>query len=380
VDTRLIESFRARRLELKQQFIDECAGGRRIYPNGRFNRSQLFGWADEEHIGMPRHTDGSPILKRHTLKKVAQFEPRVAPFAQLRADLSRIENFGVPIRSDGRIRPNYKPFRTQTSRNAPGASANLMLQARWTRGFLLAPPGYALTQLDYKCQEIFIAAVMSGDHQLLGDLEGDPYLQLAIRSGLAPAGATADSHPGIRDKCKIALLSLIYGAGAQTLAASLDVELSKAQAIKRSFESGYPDLCEWLDDVVRAAYATLRLESPLGWPLIVGPRHDPYTLRNHIIQAAGADVLRMACLLAQDAGCNVTTTLHDSVLLEEKVEIVQARAELMAHLMSRAAELVIGYPIPAKTEFIAQRYQLKGDAKTFFENIVHRLGMDQATG
>jgi hypothetical protein len=380
VDVGRIESFKARRSELKQQLIDECAGARRFYPSGRFNRACFFEWADEEHIGMPRHPSGAPILERDTLKKVARLDSRIAPFAELRSDLSLVEDFGVSVRSDGRIRPNYMPLRTRTGRNKSQASRNLMLQAKWTRGFIMAPPGHMLAQLDYKCQEVYIAAVLSEDHQLLEDLRGDPYLKLAIRSGLAPANATAETHDPLRDQCKVALLSLIYGAGPYTLASNLDLDLPRARAIWNGFHDGYPDLCEWLGAVVTTAYATLHLESPLGWPLVVGPKLDSYTLRNHIIQATGGDILRVACLLAQDAEFNVITTLHDSILLEEDANKIQFHATMMSREMSRAAELVIGAPIPVKIEFIAQRYQLKGNAKEFFADMARRLETTQTAG
>jgi hypothetical protein len=373
VDGGLIERFKARRPDLRLALIEETPTAARFYPAGRFSEARFFDWAEDEEIGWPRHPDGSPVLEQDTMRKIAELEPRVAPLVALRSKLSKLENFAVTIRSDGRIRPNYMPLRTRTGRNRPKASEYPMLQAKWLRGFILAPRARALAQLDFKAQEIYIAGALSEDRRLLEDLEADPYLSFAVRSGFAPPGATKQTHNAVREMFKPAMLGIVYGMGERTLAIRLGIDIATAREIRAQFRRHYRALWDWLEAVVCAAYATRHLETPLGWPLTVGPKLDSFTLRNHVIQATGGDILRAACLFAQDAHLGTIATLHDSILLEAEADQIAEQAAELGRAMTRGAEHVIGVAIPAEIEFTGRRYLLKGSHAAFFEEITCRL-------
>jgi hypothetical protein len=131
VDRVLVERFKAQRPRLRQMLIEEAPTAARFYNAGRFSESLFFDWTEAEEIGWPRHDDGSPVLDRDTMKQIANLEPRVAPLAVLRSKLSKLEEITFAIRTDDRIRPNYRPLRTRTGRNRPWASEYPMLQAKW---------------------------------------------------------------------------------------------------------------------------------------------------------------------------------------------------------------------------------------------------------
>jgi hypothetical protein len=380
IDADLIARYQAERPRLRQMMIDATPDACRYYPAGQFRESLFCGWAAEEGIGLVRRPDGKTVLDRNTLREVTLLDPRLAPFARLRSDLSLLEGFSIDVRSDGRIRPNFWPLGTRTGRDRPKASEYPMLQAKWTRGCVLAPPGRALAQVDFKAEEIYIAAAMSKDGRLLEDLETDPYLLLAVDCGFAPPGATNRTHNEVRNMFKPVLLGLIYGEGERKLASELHVDVARAREIRAGFRRRYRVLWQWLEAVVDAAYTTRYLESPLGWPLRVGPLLDRYTLRNHLIQAAGSDVLRAACLFAQDAGLMTIATLHDAILQEADADQIESRAAILAREMTRAAEHVIGIPIPTEIEFTAQRFQLKEPHASFFEEVCRRLDVPKAIG
>jgi hypothetical protein len=374
VDGELVRRFLALRPGLRLDLIAEHDGASRFFLGGRFNQSLFFGWTEGQEIGWPRTECGRPELRKDTMKRIAALDPRVRPLQQLRSKLSKLDDMTFDVRSDVRIRPNFWPMATRTGRNGPKAKDYPLLNAKWSRGFVEAPIGRALAQLDFKAQEVYIAAKLSEDRQLLSDLEGDPYLSFAVRSGFAESGATKESHGPLRDMFKIAMLSTIYGAGDHTLGRTLGTDVATAREIRRQFRRQYRTLWEWLEDVVRTAYASLWLETPLGWPLIVGPKLDSYTLRNHLIQATGGDILRASCLYAQDEGLCTIATLHDSILLEADGCDIDFHAARLASEMTRGAESVIGLPIPAEIEFTARRYRLKDEPRRLFEEVTRRLG------
>jgi hypothetical protein len=373
IDVEAVRRFLYFLHELRLQLINESPCSRFYTAGGRFRHAWLDAWAEEEEIGFPRTSNGLSVLEHATLKKLVALEPRIAPLAALRARLELLDELKITPRSDGRIRPNFWPFKTRTGRNRPQAREYPMLKAKFTRGFILAPPGRSLAVLDFKAQEIYIAAHLSGDHQLMRDLEGDPYLSFAIHAGFAPPGATDETHGDLRNAIKIAMLGLIYGMGERTLASKLSIDIGMAREICTQFRRNYRVLWDWLESVVRVAYGTRHLETPLDWPLFVGPKLDSYTLRNHLIQATGGDILRASCLYAQDAGLNMIYTLHDAIGLEANDDQIKAQADELSRAMAKGSAQVIGVPIPSKIEFINRRYLLKDSAARFFEEITRRL-------
>ena len=91
--------------------------------------------------------------------------------------------------------------------------------ARWLRGLIKPPPGYAIAYLDWKQQEFGIAAALSGDEAMLAAYQsGDPYLAFAKQAGAVPADATKETHGTQRDLFKQSVLATQYGQGAKALA------------------------------------------------------------------------------------------------------------------------------------------------------------------
>jgi DNA polymerase I-like protein with 3'-5' exonuclease and polymerase domains len=247
---------------------------------------------------------------------MARVEPRTISLVKLFGKLNKLKRLDVPLYPDNRIRPSYWPFRTTTGRNGAKASRFLLLKDKWLRGFIQAPPGRALAQLDYKTQELYVLAMLSGDQTLLGDLEGDIYLRFAISLGLAPSDATKGSHGDIRDRMKPILLGSTYGMTPHGIASKTRFDLTRSREIHAGLKRRYRVAWGWLEDVIHHAYRTRRLVTPMGWPFFVGPGVEKGTLQNHMVQATAADIIHVTCALAQDVNVNVISTLHDSVIIE----------------------------------------------------------------
>ena len=89
----------------------------------------------------------------------------------------------IPIGPDGRNRPSLFPFGTATGRNAQAKSLYNAHAAM--RSFMKFPTDKIGLYLDWRTQEVGIAAARSGDAQLAEDyLAGDIYHALAKMCGL----------------------------------------------------------------------------------------------------------------------------------------------------------------------------------------------------
>ena len=133
--------------------------------------------------------------------------PNCSPLQHLRDHIAelRLGKFLNTIGADGFSRCPIMPFWTKTGRNQPSGRDKVFLLSlpSWMHGMIAPPPGIGLALLDWKAQEIGIAAGLSNDPALIADFQaGDPHMNFAIRAGLAPVGATAETHGEIRDKVK----------------------------------------------------------------------------------------------------------------------------------------------------------------------------------
>ena len=76
----------------------------------------------------------------------------------------------------------------------------------------------------------------------------------------------------------------------------------EAQEILRRLYAAYPVYTEWAQQVIDAGLLGGRLSTVFGWQLHVGPKARATSLRNFPMQANGAEMLRLACCLATEAG------------------------------------------------------------------------------
>ena len=109
--------------------------------------------------------------------------PAIEGLHALREALGVIVRARIPIGRDGRNRPSLFPFGTATGRNAQAKS--LFNAHASMRSFMKFPPDKIGLYLDWRTQEVGIAAARSGDAALAEDyLSGDIYHALAVLCGL----------------------------------------------------------------------------------------------------------------------------------------------------------------------------------------------------
>jgi DNA polymerase I len=60
------------------------------------------------------------------------------------------------------------------------------------------------------------------------------------------------------------------------------------------------------------------------------------------MQANGAEMLRLACCFAVEAGICVCAPVHDAIVIEASLEQLDAAIEMTQAAMARASEVVLG--------------------------------------
>jgi DNA polymerase I len=171
---------------------------------------------------------------------------------------------------------------------------------------------------------------------------GDPYLALAIDSGRAPAGATKATHGPIRELFKVVLLAASYGMKEHTLARQLDCDVLEALALLARHRRAYPRFWAWSDGAVDMAMQTGRIATVFGWPLLVGARTNPRTVRNFPVQGNGAEMMRLAACFTVAAGVELVATVHDALVIEADASELEDAVRATQAAMDRASSIVLG--------------------------------------
>ena len=295
-------------------------------------------------------------------------------------------NFGLEklaVGLDDRNRVLLSPFGASSGRNTPSANKFIFGPSVWLRGLVKPPDGKALAYVDWKSQEVYIAARLSGDKALLDAvLSGDPYLSFAKRAGLVPSEATKESHKAKRDLCKTCVLGTNYGMQAPSLAMRTGLSVLDAQDLLRRLSLAYPTFTEWVLHVVDVGQLVGYLSTVFGWTLRTENTRRSTTLRNFPMQANGAEMLRLASCLATERGVDVCAPVHDALLVEGDVDGIEDIVAVTRAAMAEASRVVLdGLEVDTDVEIIRwpDRYADPRGA-VMWERVTQLLGGEGGAG
>ena len=313
-----------------------------FYSGRRFDPGAFATWLARRAIAWPRVETGQFDLSDDTFSEMARIVPELRPIKELRRTLHRFDPVALTIGRDGRNRTPLRPFASRTGRNQPSAKASVLGTAAWVRHLIKPQSGTGLALIDWQQQEFAIAAALSGDPAMQqAYCSGDPFIALAVDAGAAPAGATMATHSHIRERFKACALGIQYGMGTARLARQLGLHDADARELQQRHRAAFPRFWAWSDGVETYALLHRELQSVFGWRLAVGQDANPLALRNFPMQANGAEMLRLACCLATEAGIRVCAPIHDALLIEAPIRDLDDTIATTRHLMADASAIVL---------------------------------------
>lgn len=326
-----------------------------VYEGSSFKAGLFAAWLADRGISWPRLDSGRLALDSDTFRDMAKRFPQLGPLKELRYSLGQLRLADLAVGPDGRNRTLLSAFRATTGRNQPSNSKSIFGPSVWLRGLIKPGEGRAVAYIDWSSQEVWIAAKLSGDEALLAAAaSGDPYLAFAKRAGLAPEDATKASHKAVRDACKTCVLGVNYGMRAQSLAYRTGLSTVESQELLRKLARAYPVYTEWTQQVVNAGLLGGQLQTVFGWTVRAGASTRPNSLQNFPMQANGAEMLRLACCLATEAGISVCAPVHDALLVEgAAADIGDVVAATQAHMATASGIVLDGLEVGTDTDVVA---------------------------
>ena len=88
------------------------------------------------------------------------------------------------------------------------------------------------------------------------------------------------------------------------------------------------------------------LQTAYGWKIQVNTHANPRSLRNFPVQGNGAEMMRLAVILAHRRGVKICAPVHDALLIESPIENIRDAVATCQKAMADASELVLpGFPL-----------------------------------
>ena len=344
IDLGLLDKLNTNWEDIKLNLIENVDAQYGVYVDGRFKEALFQSYLAREGIPWPRLDSGRLALDRNTFSNMSKRYPTVQPLHELRKTLGRFKLNNLAVGRDGRNRTLLSPLAAKTGRNQPRNAKFIFGPAKWIRGLIKPPEGSALAYCDWSSQEIAIAAALSDDNLLWAAYEsGDPYIAFAIQAGLVPPGATQDTHKGIRNRCKSVVLGTNYGMSAYGVAQAAKIHELEAKALLQKHRETYRKFWAWAENNKDRGLLGLKLETCFGWPIqVTAGDVKANTFLNWPMQAHGAEMMRVASILAVERGIKLCAPIHDALLIEAHVDQIDSEVVRLKECMSEASEAVLG--------------------------------------
>jgi hypothetical protein len=298
----------------------------------------------------PKLPSGAFALDDDTFDDMARFHPELRPLYEIRSSLGKLRLTGLSIGSDGRNRCMLSIFQTVTGRNAPSNSAFIYGPARWMRSLIVPRPGFALASIDWRTQEVAIAAALSGDEKLLAAyLSGDVYAAFAWDAGIMPRG-TIDKE--IRQTCKTIVLGIQYGMEAESIAYRAGISVREARYFLALHRRTYKKFWQWAEDTIATALFSRQMTTRFGWRRGILTDPNVRSIQNWPIQSHGAEMMRAVMIAATEVGLNVCAPIHDAFLLQAPIEDIEKDTAALRAIMEAAGTAVVGVPVDTDKKII----------------------------
>jgi DNA polymerase-1 len=377
IDMDMLALLRERWDAIKVALISAIDADYHVFEGTTFKTERWEQYLIANDIPWPRLESGKLDLSDDTFRQMAKAYPQIAPMQELRASLSALKLNDLAVGVGGRNRCLLSPFRAMTGRNQPSSAKFIFGPAVWIRGLIKPSPGYGIAYIDWSQQEFGIAAALSGDTAMQDAYtSGDPYLTFAIQAGLAPVGATKQTHRNARELCKQCILGVQYGMGARSLSVRIGKTESEAKHLLALHRQTYPVFWTWSDAAVDMGMLHGKISTVFGWECHTTVNSNPRSLRNFPMQANGAEMLRRACIIGIQRGVKICAPVHDALLIEAPLDVLDDHIEHMQGAMAQASRDVLnGFELRSGVEkFTCPDCYMDERGKTMWNRVMELVG------
>ena len=167
IDFEMLQRLRMNWGRIKSDLIGAIDKDYGVFEGTTFKSGLFAGYLVDNQIDWPRTETGRLQLDQDTFRDMAKRYPQLEPLKELRHALAELRLEKLAVGLDDRNRALLSPFGASSGRNTRSNSKFIFGPSVWLRGLVKPPEGRALAYIDWKSQEVAIAAKLSGDPALL---------------------------------------------------------------------------------------------------------------------------------------------------------------------------------------------------------------------
>ena len=117
----------------------------------------------------------------------------------------------------------------------------------------------------------------------------------------------------------------------------------EAKALLQKHRETYRKFWAWAENNKDRGLLGLKLETCFGWPIqVTAGDVKANTFLNWPMQAHGAEMMRVASILATERSIKLCAPIHDALLIEAHVDQIDSEVVKLKECMSDASEAVLG--------------------------------------
>lgn len=370
--------FDIERLKLAQKImtkeIDEAVQKLKAYPEvQKFERDQgaefnpnsvqqlrklLFDYLGLTPTGLLTGT-GADSTNAEVLEQLAEEHPIPKLILTIRKQ-GKIKNTYLDkiipeLDRDGRLRTNFNLHSTTSGRLSSSGKLNMQQLPRdnpAVKGCIKARPGYKIVSMDLTTAEMYIAAVLSGDPELMDVFRSGGDFHSAIAKKVFSLPCKVEDvkmlFPGERQAAKAISFGILYGAGANKIAATVTKSMqekdpnafyskSEAQQAIDEYFGTFKRLKRWLtssegkimaDSFIYSHFGRKRRLRNISSDNKGIVAHEVRSGINFLIQSPSSDINLLGCIEMQNfieknkLDARIFALVHDSILAEVKEDAV----------------------------------------------------------
>jgi len=325
---------------------------------------------------------GAISTDAEVLEELADEHPLPKALLNIRK-LSKLRNTYVTkilagLDKDGRIRTGFNLIFTTSGRLSSSGKFNAQQLPRDNpiiKGCIVARPGYKIISQDLSAAEMYFAAILSGDNNLMKVFQDGKDFHGSVAKMVFKLPCDADDvkklFPLDRQAAKAVSFSLLYGSGPANIAETVNKDggnltVEDAKDIIKEYFKTFPRLKAWLAERKQFIEANGYTYSFFGrkrrLPNVFSKdkgivAHEVRSGINSEIQSVASDVNLLASIDMQKyceeskLDANIFMLVHDSIVAEVKDEDVEQYCEKLKYYTQKDRGCSIpGCPVGTDTD------------------------------
>ncbi len=321
---------------------------------------------------------GAKSTKESELDKLADAHPIVKKILEFR-EYSKLLNTYIDViptlvDAESRVHPVYIQTGAVTGRLScenPNIQ-NIPIRTelgRAIRNAFVARKGHVFVSLDYSQIELRIAAILSGDKELIDIFQKGEDIHAGVAMRMYKLDSLKEVTPDMRRSAKAINFGILYGMGVQALGRGLGVKQAEAQEYYLSYYSTFADLSEYLKN------CKIEAERNGFTVTLFGRRRYFHEIRSNIpyikaaaermainapIQGTDADMVKMAMVKIDqwiiEKGysdkVHMIAQVHDELLFEIDNSDEKFLSKTLEEIQTMMEDILVNFPLPRTLEKI----------------------------